>query len=415
MRLSINTVLILYLLPATSVFAHAQSSFQNPSPHTPQVTPPVNAQRNPRNRPDTVGRIDYYRQIRYLHKAAFILPGLLKDGQTRQVRNFLENWKRSETPSDELIFSIGALLDMENGTWSMLNLPCDAFYFLDDYARELKEATDGTSGFRYSIVVSATYSYDATPEARQLLVFIRSWALRLLASRQLDAEETFLCHVFAGDILRPRHTLRHDKDSYPGFVDFRRRLDRYDDDYFAYRHPRHDKELTTGIMAGIWLPTGHLQTLGAHPSLSLLIGGRNKKNEYDLVWSFRFLYPTPHPYMVLRNDTLHTSSYYDGGYIGFDYTRYLVRRTHFEWGIISAIGYDYFSVASGWGSDSSPVPLPLNVGSFDFSNGIRCKYFFHRRSFFGLAAKYHLINYCNTGGTDLAGHAFTIDLVYGAH
>jgi hypothetical protein len=141
-------------------------------------------------------------------------------------------------------------------------------------------------------------------------------------------------------------------------------------------------------------------------------------NEYDFIWSFRFPSTTPGTYKVVRLDTSFNSNYYDGGYVGFDYTRYVIHKKRFELGLTSAIGYDYFSVANGFGTSpptTSASILPIDVGSFNFSNGIRFKYFFSSRSFIGIYAKYNLINYCNSGGTDLSGQAFTIELVYGSH
>ena len=359
------------------------------------------------------GRVDYYRQVRFIHEAPALLPVLLKDGKTDQVRQFIENWKRSGIPSDELIFSISTLLDIENGNFSMLKLPCDAFYFLEDYAKELKQIDEQNAGFRYYVQITASYSYDATPEAKKILAFTRSWALRLLAVHPLNSTEWFLCRVFSGDIRHPRSACKDDKINYAELNGFQGRVESYNENYFASRR-RTTGALTFGVVMGTWLPTGNLKILGVHPSVGLLLGGRDKKNEYDLVWAFRFLSPTPHPYTVLRNDTLSTGSYYDGGYFGFDYTRYIIQKDRFEMGITSAIGYDYFSIADGWGNDNTRVGMtPLNVGSPDFSNGFRLKYFFHHRSVMGLAAKYHLINYCNSGGTDLGGRAFTVDLYYG--
>jgi hypothetical protein len=356
-------------------------------------------------------KIEYTREARFIHEAPVLLAALLRDGKSDQVRNFIENWKKSDAPSDELIFSISALLSIQNGNFSMLRLPCDAFYFLEDYARELREIDEGSPNFRYYIRISGTYSYDATADARRLLFFARSWARQLIADGQLDKTEWFLCNVFSGDIRHPTSAFRRDKEAYTGLTAFQHAID----GYFISR--RNKNAITLGIMTGVWVPAGNLKTLGVHPSVGLLIGGRNKMNEYDVVWSFRFLNPTPRNYTVSRNDTLHTDNYYDGGYIGFDYTRYVLRKTRFELGIISAVGYDYFSVANGWGGDTTHSDLvPFNIGSFDFSNGFRLKYFFRRGpgSFIGLAAKYHMINYCNRGGTDLGGNAFTIDIVYGS-
>jgi hypothetical protein len=112
---------------------------------------------------------------------------------------------------------------------------------------------------------------------------------------------------------------------------------------------------------------------------------------------------------------LYHSNYYDGGYIGFDYTRYFVHKTHLDIGFITAIAYDYFDAFNGLGNSDTNGKVPYNIGSLDINGGAQIKYFIGRGPFIGIQAKYHLINYANTGGTDLSGNAFTIDFVFGSH
>ena len=362
------------------------------------------------DQPSYAQRPAQYPQLRWIVTAPVILPELVQKEDWERVQNFLENWKRSEVPNEEFIFSIGLLSSIESGKFTMYQLPCAVFDLLDSYSRGLKVEA-GSSQFRYYIAVTNRYSFDATEDARKLFVFTRSWARRLIVTQKLDSTESFLCRVFAGYIQNPGAVVRRNKESYAALNAFREDLENNNNRYFTARRNR--RVGTAGIMVGSWSPTGNLRTLGTHPSVGVSLGIRNKMNEYDLVWSFRFLHPTPGSYTYLRHDTLFTSDYYDGGYIGFDYTRYVVHQPHFELGFISAVGYDYFSVASGFGGEYHIQPL--NVGSFDFSNGVRLKYFFHRRSFIGLAAKYHLIHYSNEGGTDLSGNAVTVDLIYGSH
>jgi hypothetical protein len=363
---------------------------------------------------DSAKTLKYYPKVRFIREAPVIIPGLVREGKWELVQNFIENWKRSDLPNDEMIFSLNTLSAIENKKFSVFQLPCDYLFFLEDYARQSENLQAHPVKFRYYIRLSAGYSYDATEDARELLLFTHSWAKRLLATRALDSTESFLCQVLAGTVQHPRSFFQTNKENYPSLNIFEQNLNAYNNRYFMAR--RNGRIGTASIMTGLWAPTGNLRLLGTHPSVGISLGIRNNKNEYDLVWSFRFLHPTPGNYTYVRNDTLHTSNYYDGGYIGFDYTRYVIRKPHFELGWVSAIAYDYFSVASGFGTSSSDYqPGPINVGSFDFSNGIRVKYFFHRASFIGLVAKYHLIHYDNAGGTDLSGDAYTIDLVFGSH
>jgi hypothetical protein len=354
------------------------------------------------------------RQISFIVHAPVLLPELYKEQRYEAMQNFLANWKTADYPSRELIFAAEALLAIETGKFSAYWLPCDCLYYLAGYARELRVATRQDGKFRYYLKLTYPYSYDATENARSILLFIRSWARELVARPGLDNDELYICRTLAGDIPDPRTALRSDPATAPRIAALEKTLAVYNDAVFTSR--RNGRRGTAAVTVGWWFPTGRLrEVLGAHPAVGIQLGGRNKWNEYDVSWNIRFGYPTPQRYTFLRNDTLYATNYYDGGYAGFEYTRYLLHRTHFELGLTSGIGYDYFDVADGWGSHSDNPGQPLNVGSFDFNNGIRLKYFLRRKAYIGLTAKYHCIHYANSGGTNLDGNAFTLDLSFGSH
>lgn len=354
-------------------------------------------------------------QISFIAHAPVLLPALLKQRQYESIGNFLTNWRNAEYPSLELIFSAEALLAIETGRFSSYYLPCDCLIYLSDYARELKNATTQGGKFRYYLQLEYPYRYDATEEARMTLLFIQTWARNLEAKPGLDKDELFICHTLAGDIADPATVVQTDPGSCPRLSHTWQYFNAYNNAVFTAR--RNTKKGTAAVLVGWWIPTGKLrQVLGTHPSIGVQLGVRNKLNEYDLTWCFRFGNPTPQPYTFIRNDTPYTSNYYDGGYIGLEYTRYLVHRKYLDFGFISGIAYDYFSVANGWGNDPDIAHLePFNVGSFDWNNGLRVKYFLKRRAYVGLTAKYHLIHYDNSGGTNIDGNAYTVDLSFGSH
>jgi hypothetical protein len=354
------------------------------------------------------------RQISFIVHAPVLLPELYKEQQYETMQHFLTNWKSADYPSRELIFAAEALLAIETGKFSAYWLPCDCLYYLAAYARELRAATRQDNKFSYYLKLTNPYSYDATENARSILLFIRSWARELLARPGLDNDEWYICRTLAGDIPNPKTALRSNPSTAPRIVAQGKTLAGYNHAVFTTR--RNGARGTAAISVGWWFPTGHLQqVLGAHPAVGIQLGGRNKWNEYDITWNIRFGYPTPQRYTFLRLDTLYTTNYYDGGYVGFEYTRYILHRTHVDLGLTTGIGYDYFDVADGWSSHPDNPGLPLNVGSFDFNNGIRLKYFLRRKAYIGLTAKYHLIHYNNSGGTNLDGNAFTLDLSFGSH
>jgi hypothetical protein len=367
----------------------------------------------------------FNKQIIYLHRAAPILSVSLKEKDYENIRNFADNWTNSETPGQELIFGIRTLLQIQKNQFSVDDLPCNFLYLLMQYVREMQQVENNPDKFQYKVRLTQDIPYtwyDASKDVRDLMEIIRAWSNNLLNLPEMNLPQTekFLCDVFAGKIADPKKELFSNPKEYADMIKFDQMVQygaRLNNDAYFFNQ-RNGKTGTAAIMCGVWIPTGHLALLGTHPSVGLQLGERNKLNEYDFIWSFRFPSTTPGTYKVVRLDTSFNSNYYDGGYVGFDYTRYVIHKKRFELGLTSAIGYDYFSVANGFGTSpptTSASILPIDVGSFNFSNGIRFKYFFSSRSFIGIYAKYNLINYCNSGGTDLSGQAFTIELVYGSH
>jgi hypothetical protein len=157
------------------------------------------------------------------------------------------------------------------------------------------------------------------------------------------------------------------------------------------------------------MPNGHLSLLGVHPSINFGFGARNAHNEWDLDCALRFG-NTPSPYTILRNDTLMSRTYYDGGNISLNYTRYLIRRARWEAGLSTGLGVDGMDFTSA----SETVDWsPTTVNCFDFNLGLRYNYYFAKHAFVGLVARYHFVNYTNPGGSPFDGNAATIDIILG--
>lgn len=415
---SYKILLFLSLLTAFSK-SYAQqkqpSSVQKKQPPTAQITELAAAQiKEPSAAQEKQASAESLSPARFIAVAPVLVPQLVAEKKWEQLENFLENWRRSGASGDELIFSLDVLSSVENKIFTVAQLPCDAFRYLDDYARDLRSAEETPASFHYSILVSARHWYDASEDARKLLLFIQDWSRRLRAGQSSGSSELFLCQVMAGEIRYPTSELIKNRGGYFELNNFRINMDSYYNRVYQGRRDR--AVMTAALTAGIWSPTHNLSVLGDHPSVGLLFGARFKQNEFDIVLSFRFLHPTPRPYIFVRDDTAYSTHYYDGGYFGMDYTKYIFHTGRLELGLTTAAGYDFFDVTDGFKDDNAIAHLePFNEGSFDFSNGLRLKYYSRRGTFIGLAAKYHLIHYVNTGGTDLSGNAFSIDLLWGIH
>jgi hypothetical protein len=78
-------------------------------------------------------------------------------------------------------------------------------------------------------------------------------------------------------------------------------------------------------------------------------------------------------------------------------------------GLTAGAGYEYFNLPT---DDSKQYPESIH--SFNWNVGVRYKYFVRKQLHLGFVAKYNVLHYANTGGTNLDGNAFTLDLTFGS-
>jgi hypothetical protein len=163
------------------------------------------------------------------------------------------------------------------------------------------------------------------------------------------------------------------------------------------------------VTGGFWIPTEKLKLLGAHPSLGCQVGYHHNVNDLALTIQFKFI-EAAHPYTVLRNGRLYDLTHFFGGYIGVDYTRFIISDKSFQLGVVAGAGYDGFDISSGEGEE---YLKPLSIGSLNVNTGLRFNFFYTARKFIGIQGRYNMINYKNEGGSTLTGDAITIDLIFG--
>jgi hypothetical protein len=351
-----------------------------------------------------------YDALEYIRCINPRLPEFKEQKKWNELNNYMQNWKNSEAPSDELIFCISTLSAIEQHKIWFLTLPCNFLYLLNDYAREIKNIKTQQNKFKYYIHLGGNMYYDASPECTKLLDFTCAWANCVLSGDKLNASETFLCLVFSGQIENPEDAFHKLRKTMPELDAFQQQLDTYELNRLKYLRNRGAG--TFSLMIGTWMPTGNLRTLGTHASASYLLGYRKMKNEYDLVATARLGTTTAQNYSILRSDTVYSRNYYGGGYIGAEYTRYFVHTEKFDFGPTIGFGYDEFDIATD--TDATQTSLsPTQIFTLNLNTGLRFKYFFHKAWFVGLVLKYNSLNYENKGGTDLRGNACSIDISYG--
>lgn len=332
--------------------------------------------------------------------SASALPRLYEKKDFDSISLFVQQrWDQGPTDPDLLcqaillsiqrhIFYLTDFSNFNNLTWPLID-QCQA------YADALAGAL-GPAPSDYN----ARAGYDVAAIDKQLFATTSRWAYDLLRNEELDSVEIFLCRVFEGEIRDPGLYL----------AKMRPRLIAPDGLFDRARAQPHKLGAVASLSAGSWLPTGKLSQLGVHPALGYEFGARNWLNEWDLDASFRFV-KTPRPYTILRNDTLLSRNFYEGGNLSLTYIRYLVHSPRHEFGLTAGVAADFIDFAN----DAKDVDWsPTEIVTFDVNLGLRYNYLIGKHGFLGFAARYHFLNYCNPGGSSLEGNGVTLDVIIGA-
>lgn len=161
----------------------------------------------------------------------------------------------------------------------------------------------------------------------------------------------------------------------------------------------------------MWVPTGNLSLLGAHPGFAVEAGVVIDRVAIGLNVAFYFL-KSANSYYVLDEGTLYTTDYFFGGYIGVNGAYDILRSKKQKMCALAGLAYDGFDVLY---IKREPEPNSKSVGSFNFNIGIGYRYKVLKKSYIGINVKYNHVNYQNLGGTDLSGRTFTFGVCYGGY
>lgn len=166
------------------------------------------------------------------------------------------------------------------------------------------------------------------------------------------------------------------------------------------------------VQLGAWVPSGQLDILGPHAGLGVRAGVQTKRF-YGLLSLKGYFGDTPDQYVVNFRDSLWYSNEFTFLYAGLDvgYKLKEIQGHNFE--LIGGIGYNAITVLR--------VPKLLDpeeddteeVNSLNLNFGLAYRFQFESEVYIGLEAKYHAVNFANSGGTNLGGHFVTLDLAVG--
>jgi hypothetical protein len=348
-----------------------------------------------------------------------ILPGCFKTTEAQSLEQRLNRTK----PSCSEIFANAMEIIPElkmSGAYDSIRYVID---IIDKSCEQATESFDlkvllaiqldqfGVEGFYDAVSISTLDSrassydmfvrYPHTVKAQaEYYRFTSSWASELIIQKNLDKNELLICKVIAGVEKSPSYVIMKNQLDYPYLYELLQE---------AKTAERKKPMGFVSLMGGYWIPTNNLKILGSHPSFGFQIGQHTQSHEFALTLQFRFS-QAESPYKVVRNDSLYELTHFFGGYIGLDYTRYLLRNDDVEFGLLVGAGYDGFDISK---SDYEDYLKPVSIGCFNVNTGLRFNYFYTTKGFIGLQARYNIVNYKNTGGSSLKGDCFSIDLILG--
>ncbi|MDB5276691.1 MAG: hypothetical protein JWR61_1646 [Ferruginibacter sp.] len=318
--------------------------------------------------------------------AVEIFPTLYRQKAFDSMHTAINIWKDACGDNDKITCT-SLLLSIQQTTFKKDSLSAFTISVLENYARSFSF---------YKRYTSPYYKNEAA-----FYKFISIWAKLLMAERRLDGSEKFICSVFTGDITDPATEIKHHAEEYPELAALVQQKE---------KEQRKRSRVNGAFLIGTWVPNGDLKIIGNHPAIGFQWGTRKDKQEIDFTMQFRFI-KSANPYLIKRNNTMYQSDHFFGGYIGFDYTCYLLSNQKNDLGVMAGIGFDGFDVSKS--NDQSLRPLSINA--FNANGGLRYNFYVTPTFYLGLQGRYNVVNYCNSGGSSLQGNAFSIDLIIGGY
>lgn len=163
--------------------------------------------------------------------------------------------------------------------------------------------------------------------------------------------------------------------------------------------------------AGMWIPTGPLESMGVHPEVGMTYGLKQRQNLYELVLGVKFI-KTPESYLTRRDKDAEWeySDEFSGVYLGFEYTRDLLpgrRNSPFF-----SIGTAYDAITTLTEDTDNKIDASTS-GSYNFSLGGGYRLFLNNKSYLGIQARYNIVDYTIKNLFDKKGHVMTVRLTYG--
>ncbi len=256
---------------------------------------------------------------------------------------------------------------------------------------------------QFSYYKTAAPRSGPTPGDSAYRKFISGLAKEVLQIPKLTVIEHFLADYYAAPDERKIQAVNG--DLYRGSV-LRKEFDRLDQKRWYERPP------DIFLSAGVWIPTGKLGALGTHPYLGISAGSLGPRWEFGVSILVKFL-SAPQEHLVRSFDSLFRTNYFFGVNAGLDVAYAIAARKRHRLDLLGGLGFDGLDLMKTSKRGGEDKPYSKSLASLDIAAGAGYRIRISQESYVGLQAKYHVNNFCNTGGTDLNGHAITIGAVLG--
>jgi len=319
--------------------------------------------------------------------AMALVSRTMGEGLLDSAASITRSW-RQKCPDSEAAYRTSMLMSLQQDSTICDRMNADALRMFWYYGLLAEAAAAGPN--------------EPQPPAFKYVYLTQQWANDLEFKYAPGTVEYDVCRTYASQEEHLFQRLQAPDSAYPVL------RKRYNEEVARYTGLG---EVHYALFAGMWLPTGDLKPLGAHPHFGFQFGGKSKKLSFDLSLAFA-TGKAAEPYVSKRNKDLEPelTRHFFGGHIGADFGWDLWRHGANELQVnagIGADGFDSFETNNGEEDRSGSVFV------LDLSPGITYRRYLTSWSYLGLQVHYHYVDYSRSGIVDMSSGPITVRVIYG--
>ncbi len=326
---------------------------------------------------------------------AELLPEYYRAQSQDTLQALVDYWKQECGPSD-FVLAFDNLIRIQNR--QDLQLDDNAMlHHLQSYISG-KNFFDGY----FSELLSQQYLYGRNRlylRYADLYDLIKTWATGLLNRGNLSPDHQFILDVYAGHI-KNINALKKPPYSNTALAN------QYTE---AGQTTGGIRETIFSFYTGLWMPDGHLALLGNHPKVGVRYGVMSKKTIWELNIGGAFL-KSQTPYLAKYAGTIKETDHFENVFLGLNFGYKLYQHQRQSIFINAGVAYEGLMTFKYNEDDDNDDNM---LHTFNFNMGATYMYQFINHTYLALEAKYNIVRFKNTGGTDLSGNYFGINLIYG--